>query len=70
METRSKLSGGSESLKKAIGAAKRQSSPDIKNSQIFLHASHRETNTKLGLHSSNAKKPLVIVHRFSGLATS
>ena len=47
METRSKVSGGSEPLKKAIGA-------DTKNLNFFLHARHRETNTKLGLRSSNA----------------
>ena len=44
----SKVSGGSEPLKKAIGAAKRQST------NFFLHARHRETNTKLRLRSSNA----------------
>ena len=44
--------GGSEPLKKETGAA--ISSPDTKKSQIFLHARHRETNTKLGFRSLNA----------------
>ena len=39
--------------KKAIGAAKQQSGGHQKISN-FLHASHRETNTKLGLRSLNA----------------
>ena len=46
METNSKVYGGSEPLKKAIAAAKRQSVHQ--KSQIFLHAKHRDINTKLG----------------------
>ena len=51
METRSKVSGGSEPLKKAMGGGgggvERQSGHQ--KITIFLHAKHRETNTKLGL---------------------
>ena len=47
-----KVSGRSEPPEKAIGVAKRQSGHQ--KSQIFLHARHRATNTKLGLRSSNA----------------
>ena len=49
MATRSNVSGGSEPLMKAIGGG------GTKKSQIFLHARHRITNTKLGLISLNAK---------------
>ena len=45
MKTRSEISCGSEHLKKAVRTPK--------DFQIFLHARHRETNTKLGLCSSN-----------------
>ena len=54
METRSKVYGGSEPLKKAIGAAIWQSGHQ--NMSNSLHARHRATNTKLGLRSSNAIK--------------
>ena len=47
MEMRSNVSSGSEPLKKAIGAAKRQCGHQ-KISNFFLHARHRATNTKLG----------------------
>ena len=61
METRSKVSGGSEPLKMAIWAAKRQSG----DQNVFLHARHRATNMKLGLRSLNAispKTPLVCTY--------
>ena len=50
MEIRSKVFGRSEPCKK-LGAAKQQSGHQ--QSQIFLHARHRATNMKLGLHSIN-----------------
>ena len=54
METRPKVSGESEPLKKAIGAAKRQSGHQ-KNLKFFcLRARHMAANTKLGLRSSKA----------------
>ena len=50
----SKVCGGSEPLKKAIGWP--LGSSDTKNFHIFLHTRHRATNTKLGLHFSNAMR--------------
>ena len=50
METHSKVSGGSEPLKKRIGAAKRQSGHQ-KDLKFFCM---QGTNTKLGLRSLNA----------------
>ena len=50
MERRSKVSGVSEPLKKAIGAAIWQSG-HLKFSFFFLHARHKVTNTKLGAKS-------------------
>ena len=53
METRSKVSGGSDPLKKAIGGDQ-MAVWTPKRSKLFLHARHRATDTKLGLRSSNA----------------
>ena len=52
MEARSKVSGGSEPLKKQYGRP--NSSPDTKQLSTFLHARHRETNSKFEVRSSNA----------------
>ena len=57
MDTRSLVSGGSEPLKKAIGAAIWQSGHQKFS---FFSARRRETNTKLGLRSSDA-----IIHLYS-----
>ena len=62
METRSKVSDGSESLKKAIGAAIWQSGHK-KLSNFSRDARHRLTITKLGLRSSNAIRAEVNIQR-------
>ena len=53
METRSKVLGGTEPLKKSNrGGQTAVRTPKI--SQLFLHARHKASNTKLGMRSSNA----------------
>ena len=59
METCSKVSGGSEPLKKAKGWP--FGSLDTKTFQIFPHARHRETNTTLGLRSSNTIMMMMMI---------